>query len=96
MRDRFHSARARAGEPHPYRGNKDDGIKLRAQKKAEAQAHPRGDQEGGLFRRKGASTPGDPNKTQGGEPRYFERRRMVPEFEKARFALKTGQIERVV
>jgi peptidyl-prolyl cis-trans isomerase C len=76
--------------------NKDDGEQVRAQKKAEAQRILGEIKKGADFAEEARKYSGDPNKTQGGDLGYFERGRMVPEFEKAAFALKTGQMSGVV
>jgi len=76
--------------------NKDDGDQVRAQKKAEAQRILGEIKKGADFAEEARKYSGDPNKAQGGDLGYFERGRMVPEFEKAAFALKTGQMSGIV
>jgi peptidyl-prolyl cis-trans isomerase C len=76
--------------------NKDDADSTRTRKKADAQRILRELKKGADFAEEARKYSGDPNKTQGGDLGYFERGRMVPEFEKAAFALKSGQMSGVV
>jgi peptidyl-prolyl cis-trans isomerase C len=76
--------------------NKDDADAVRAQKKAEAVRILKEIKKGADFAEAARKYSGDPNKAQGGDLGYFERGRMVPEFEKAAFALKTGQLSGIV
>jgi peptidyl-prolyl cis-trans isomerase C len=76
--------------------NKDDTDAVRAQKKAEAQRILGELKKGADFADAARKYSGCPSKEQGGDLGYFERGRMVPEFEKAAFALRTGQMSGVV
>ncbi|HVO76588.1 MAG TPA: peptidylprolyl isomerase, partial [Candidatus Bathyarchaeia archaeon] len=76
--------------------NKDDADSTRTRKKADAQHILRELKKGADFADEARKYSTDPNKAQGGDLGYFERGRMVPEFEKAAFALKSGQMSGVV
>lgn len=76
--------------------NKDDADSTRARKKKDAQRILAEIKKGADFADEARKYSGDPNKAQGGDLGYFERGRMVPEFEKAAFALKTGQLSGIV
>jgi len=76
--------------------NKDETDAARAQKKAEAQRILGELKKGTDFAEAARKYSGCPSKEQGGDLGYFERGRMVPEFETAAFGLKTGQLSGVV
>jgi peptidyl-prolyl cis-trans isomerase C len=76
--------------------NKDDTDAMRAQKKAEAQRILGELKKGADFAEMAKKYSDCPSKQQGGDLGYFERGRMVPEFEKAAFGLKKGQMSDVV
>jgi len=76
--------------------NKDETDAARAEKKAEAQRILGELKKGTDFAEAARKYSGCPSKEQGGDLGYFERGRMVPEFETAAFGLKTGQLSGVV
>ena len=76
--------------------NKDETDAARALKKAEAQRILGELKKGTDFAEAARKYSGCPSKEQGGDLGYFERGRMVPEFETAAFGLKTGQLSGVV
>jgi peptidyl-prolyl cis-trans isomerase C len=76
--------------------NKDETDAARAQKKAEAQRILGELKKGADFAEAARKYSGCPSKEQGGDLGYFERGRMVPEFEAAAFGLKTGQLSGIV
>ena len=76
--------------------NKGDPDSLRTRKKTEAQRILGELKKGADFAEEARKFSDCPSKTQGGDLGYFERGRMVPEFEKTAFALKTGQMSGIV
>jgi len=76
--------------------NKDDSDAIRAQKKAEAQRILGELKKGADFAEMARKFSDCPSKQQGGDLGYFERGRMVPEFEKVAYGLKTGQMSGIV
>lgn len=76
--------------------NKDDSGETRAQKKAEAERILGEIKKGADFADLARKYSDCPSKQQGGDLGYFERGRMVPDFEKAAFGLKKGQMSGVV
>jgi peptidyl-prolyl cis-trans isomerase C len=76
--------------------NKDDTDAVRAQKKQEAERILGELKKGADFAEAARKYSNCPSKDQGGDLGYFERGRMVPEFEQVAFALKTGQLSDVV
>ncbi len=76
--------------------NKDDSDATRTQKKQQAQRILGELKSGADFAEAARKYSGCPSKEQGGDLGYFERGRMVPEFEKVAFTLKTGQLSGVV
>lgn len=76
--------------------NQNDSDTTRAQRKAEAQRILGELKKGADFAEMARKFSDCPSKQQGGDLGYFERGRMVPEFEKAAFGLKTGQMSGVV
>jgi peptidyl-prolyl cis-trans isomerase C len=76
--------------------DKTDSDAARAQKKQEAQRILGELKKGTDFAEAARKYSDCPSKEQGGDLSYFERGRMVPEFEKVAFVLKTGQISDVV
>jgi peptidyl-prolyl cis-trans isomerase C len=76
--------------------NQNDSDTTRAQKKAEAQRILGELKKGADFAEMARKFSDCPSKQQGGDLDFFERGRMVPEFEKAAFGLKTGQMSGVV
>ena len=76
--------------------NKDETDATRAQKKAEAQRILGELKKGTDFAEAARKYSGCPSKEQGGDLGYFERGRMVPEFETVAFGLKTGQLSGIV
>jgi peptidyl-prolyl cis-trans isomerase C len=76
--------------------NQNDSEATRAQKKAEVQRILGEIKKGGDFAEMARKFSDCPSKQQGGDLGFFERGRMDPEFEKAAFGLKTGQMSGVV
>jgi peptidyl-prolyl cis-trans isomerase C len=76
--------------------NKDDADSTRARKKAQAESILAQLKNGADFSEMAKKYSDCPSKEQGGDLGYFERGRMVPEFEKAAFGLKTGQMSGIV
>ncbi len=76
--------------------NKDDSDATRAQKKAEAQRILGELKKGADFAETARKFSDCPSKQQGGDLGFFERGRMVPDFEKVAFGLKKGQMSGVV
>jgi len=76
--------------------DKSDSDAAKAQKKQEAQRILGELKKGTDFAEAARKYSGCPSKEQGGDLGYFERGRMVPEFEQAAFVLKTGQFSDVV
>jgi peptidyl-prolyl cis-trans isomerase C len=76
--------------------NQNDPEATRAAKKAEAQRILGELKKGADFAEMAKKYSDCPSKQQGGDLGYFERGRMVPEFEKAAFGLKTGQMSGIV
>jgi peptidyl-prolyl cis-trans isomerase C len=76
--------------------NKGESDSIRAEKRQKAQ-RILGELKGGAdFAEEARKYSDCPSKEQGGDLGYFERGRMVPEFEKAAFALRTGQLSGIV
>jgi peptidyl-prolyl cis-trans isomerase C len=76
--------------------NQNDSEATRAQKKAEVQRILGEIKKGADFAEMARKFSDCPSKQQGGDLGFFERGRMDPEFEKAAFGLKTGQMSGVV
>ena len=76
--------------------NKDDSDETRAQKKAEAVRILGEIKKGADFADMARKYSDCPSKQQGGDLGFFERGRMVPDFEKVAFGLKKGQMSGIV
>jgi peptidyl-prolyl cis-trans isomerase C len=76
--------------------NKDEAGDVRAQKRAEIRRILDELKKGADFGEEARKYSNCPSKDQGGDLGYFERGRMVPEFENVAFALKTGQLSDIV